>query len=102
MCNYRFLTSGAGHHRRGAGGTVRTGCSLSLRPPLCRRINLLRYQTFARPGLRRAGILAASTALTLALALPMAPKPARAATPPQVPGNLDAARLLGADNEPQN
>src|SRR6266850_765945 len=32
----------------------------------------------------------------------MAPKPARAAIPPQVPGNLDTARLLGADKEPQN
>jgi quinohemoprotein ethanol dehydrogenase len=28
--------------------------------------------------------------------------PAPAATPPPVPGNLDAARLLGADKEPQN
>src|SRR5713101_8236702 len=32
----------------------------------------------------------------------MAPKPARAEIPPQVPGNLDTARLLGADKEPQN
>ncbi len=65
---------------------------------------MLRYQTFARLGSRGTSVLLTSTALTLALALalPMAPKPARAEIPPQVPGNLDTARLLGADKEPQN
>ncbi len=63
---------------------------------------MLRYKTFARPGLRHGGIPLTSTALTLTLALAMAPEPTRAATPPQVPGNVDAARLLGADKEPQN
>jgi quinohemoprotein ethanol dehydrogenase len=49
---------------------------------------LLRYQTFARLGLRAAAVLACGTAI--------------AAAAPNVPGNLDAARLQAADSEPQN
>ena len=63
---------------------------------------MLRYQTLARIGSRRATVLLTSTALTLALALLTAPTPAAAANPPLVPGNLDAARLLAAEKEPQN
>ncbi|HEY2635245.1 MAG TPA: hypothetical protein VGI51_10985, partial [Steroidobacteraceae bacterium] len=63
-------------------------------------------------GSRRAGVLSTTAApipvlmfalaLTFALALILASTAAPAATPAPAPGNLDAARLLGADKEPQN
>ena len=71
---------------------------------------MLKYQTFACLGSHRAGMLGKSAALTLALgltlALSMAPTQthgaAPAAKPSRPPGDLDAARLLAADKEPQN
>jgi quinohemoprotein ethanol dehydrogenase len=67
---------------------------------------LLKYKTFARVSARSAGVPLARVQLipllTLAFALALATGPTRAATPPQVPGNLDAARLQAADQEPQN
>jgi quinohemoprotein ethanol dehydrogenase len=67
---------------------------------------LLKYQMFARAGSRRARTSPANIALIAALALAWSTTQtqthAAAATPPQAPGNLDAARLLAADSEPQN
>ena len=71
---------------------------------------MFRNPTFARVCSRRAGILGTSATLTLILeltaALSMAPTQthgaAPAAAPHVVPGDLDAARLLAADKEPQN
>ncbi len=57
-----------------------------------------RYQTLARAPSRCTGVLLTGTAMILASPM-MA---AWAETLPQVPGNIDAARLLGADKEPQN
>jgi quinohemoprotein ethanol dehydrogenase len=57
---------------------------------------LLRYPTFARLGVHALAVFAYSTALVLA------GEPALAAGTPAVPGNLDAARLVAADKEPQN
>src|SRR5271156_3437843 len=85
---------------------ARASAKLSIAP--AGESDLLRYQTSGHTGSHRAGILftsnAMSFALTLvpALVLSMAPTPAAGATAPHMAGNIDAARLLGADKEPQN
>ena len=61
---------------------------------------MLRYPTLASLCSIRAGVQLTRTALLLMLALTIVP--ATAAPSPQAPGNLDAARLLAADKEPQN
>jgi len=61
---------------------------------------LLRYPTLAGLCSARAGTQLTRSALLLMLALTIVP--ATAAPSPQAPGNLDAARLVAADKEPQN
>jgi quinohemoprotein ethanol dehydrogenase len=66
---------------------------------------LLRFLSFPRTDFRPSRLFPTGAALLLAMGLAMLVPATRltwAASPPSVPGNVDAARLQAADSEPQN